>query len=301
MPTYGQKVLGRHVVIQFVVSGGSRSTNKKRVHRLQPYLGKISGYRVSLDADDNIETFHTVEFTDGDVVEFDLQTEENMGRLTWVKEANEAEIDTFDSEEEALLSEEEKYEESHPPAKKKRPAPASTSTNENQKRSPGQPLQRMGTAHLPTTPMSPFTYTEQRQHFHEADTAYRSVFKSPNQVRRQTSSRSGELEVCLDKMFHWMTRVPHGWGRSKKVMSRLNARNVLRQVEKLISGEGITYNTWPNGTYFYRNQKVDLSFNFKKMLQEAKEFEDTYGDNSFGWLLRHPIRKLQLFKEYITK
>jgi len=70
-----------------------------------------------------------------------------------------------------------------------------------------------------------------------------------------------------------------------------------------MSGDGISYHHWPDGTIFGRNLQIDIrSTNFTHLLDEAIEFEETYGkDLGNGWLLRHPIEKLRLFQEYLLE
>jgi hypothetical protein len=47
------------------------------------------------------------------------------------------------------------------------------------------------------------------------------------------------------------------------------------------------------------SSKVDLTFDFGQMHDEAVRIEDTHGrDKGNGWLLKHPIRKLELYQEY---
>ena len=79
-----------------------------------------------------------------------------------------------------------------------------------------------------------------------------------------------------------------------------NVRNVIRQVSRLASGEGVTYRHWrPKGTVFYKGKCVDLSWNFESLYDEAVEFQNEHGEDlGHGWLLLHPIKKLAIFQEY---
>ena len=50
---------------------------------------------------------------------------------------------------------------------------------------------------------------------------------------------------------------------------------------------------------FKRGETITLGSNFTTMLDEAWEFEATFGkDLGNGWLLRHPIKKMLLFQEH---
>ena len=101
----------------------------------------------------------------------------------------------------------------------------------------------------------------------------------------------------LDDMEEWLLTVPHGPGH--KVVSEDNAKQVMRQVQKMVSGIGVTYHHWDGGTYFKRGVRINLKVNFSSLYDEAVEMEHIHGkDLGNGWLLRHPIRKLQLYQEY---
>jgi hypothetical protein len=87
-------------------------------------------------------------------------------------------------------------------------------------------------------------------------------------------------------------------------ISDQNARNVMRQVRKLVLGEGVRYESpkyaWPEGCYFLRGTKVTLASDFVDLLQQASEAEDRWGqDRGNGWLLSHPLKKLLNFQQFI--
>lgn len=83
-------------------------------------------------------------------------------------------------------------------------------------------------------------------------------------------------------------------------LSEQNLRSVMRQVEKLVSGMGVTYRHWDEGVVFGRQQKVTLRDDFDALHAEAVEFENRHGrDLGNGWLLRHPITKLARYQLYL--
>lgn len=85
-------------------------------------------------------------------------------------------------------------------------------------------------------------------------------------------------------------------------LSSQNTNGVMRQVYKLSEGEGVTYKHWPDGVYFYKNIRVDMTYDFTKLYNEAVSFEDKYGrDLGNGWLLRHPISKLGNFQNFLLE
>jgi hypothetical protein len=101
----------------------------------------------------------------------------------------------------------------------------------------------------------------------------------------------------LEDMEEWLRTVPHGNGN--KVVSQDNAASVMRQVRKLVSGVGITYHHWSEGTFFKRGKKIHLNTKMEELYDEAVEMEQKHGrDLGNGWLLRHPIRKMELYQEH---
>ncbi|CAB9515520.1 expressed unknown protein [Seminavis robusta] len=108
-------------------------------------------------------------------------------------------------------------------------------------------------------------------------------------------------EIDLRDFEYWLRNL-HKSGRKnaeKKLISKANANCVMRQVRKFVAGEGVTYGRWPNGTYFKPGVKFNLRHNYMLFHEEAKAFEDRYGEDlGHGWLMRHPIMKLKLYCPY---
>uniref|UniRef100_A0A7S1ZUF6 Uncharacterized protein n=1 Tax=Trieres chinensis TaxID=1514140 RepID=A0A7S1ZUF6_TRICV len=99
----------------------------------------------------------------------------------------------------------------------------------------------------------------------------------------------------MDDMNNFLLKVPHGGGN--RTVSEDNARTVMRQVEKMVSGAGVTYHHWPSKIVFAKNRAIDLSTNFDELYREAEEYENKYGrDLGNGWLMRHPIVKLKNYQ-----
>ena len=81
--------------------------------------------------------------------------------------------------------------------------------------------------------------------------------------------------------------------------SQDNVDSVMRKVKPLVRGKGISYHVWGD-VVFMEGVEVKLSDDFYTLLQQAKDFEHEHGDDgSHGWQLRHPIKKLGLFQEYL--
>lgn len=60
-------------------------------------------------------------------------------------------------------------------------------------------------------------------------------------------------------------------------ISHQNLVSVMRQITKLVEGEGITYHNWPNGTYFYEDKKIHLGVDCDQMYDDAVDYENDYG------------------------
>jgi len=60
-------------------------------------------------------------------------------------------------------------------------------------------------------------------------------------------------------------------------LSIANQKSVMRQVEKLVSGTGVTYGRWADNIIFAKGISVTLSDDFETMYDEAVEFENEHG------------------------
>jgi len=86
-------------------------------------------------------------------------------------------------------------------------------------------------------------------------------------------------------------------------LSYQNKRNVIKQITKMVNGEGIRYESpsygWPEGCFFCKGIKVGPADDILSLLRTGKECEDEWGkDHGNGWLLRHPLKKLYMFQQY---
>ena len=83
-------------------------------------------------------------------------------------------------------------------------------------------------------------------------------------------------------------------------VSEQNRRSVIRQVRKLVSGEGVTYSYWPDGVVFRKDEPVTMQSDISKIIDDARDYEGQYGeDRGHGWLLKHPLRKLLFYQHYL--
>ena len=83
-----------------------------------------------------------------------------------------------------------------------------------------------------------------------------------------------------------------------------NRRQVIRQVTKLVSGEGVHYDSvnfgWPDDVIFRKDEPVTMQSDIGQIIEDAREFENTHGrDHGNGWLLNHPLRKLLFYQHYL--
>ena len=116
----------------------------------------------------------------------------------------------------------------------------------------------------------------------------------------QTQDYYALSEERMQKMSLWLQG---GGNSSHKAISKESARNVMTRVRALASGQGILYTNWTSGTHpFYQGESVNLSCDFEKLLQDAKAYEATYGeDRTGGWGMRYAIKKLELYQEHFMQ
>ena len=89
-------------------------------------------------------------------------------------------------------------------------------------------------------------------------------------------------------------------------LSEQNRRNVLRQATKLANGEGIYYDSpkygWPEGCVFMEGTTVGPTDDIPQLMKLGQECEDKWGeDRGNGWLLRHPLKKMYQFQQYLLQ
>ncbi|KAL3912398.1 MAG: hypothetical protein SGILL_006900, partial [Bacillariaceae sp.] len=148
--------------------------------------------------------------------------------------------------------------------------------------------------------------------------------KELEQLKLHFDKGKNDDEQWIDEMDEWMRTVPHGTGNQKTVSDK-NAKTVMRQVRKLVVdarvGKGIDYPHWSSNVSFcwwkpvpphpeeddgspkpkgnHKPGQHILTCDLQDIYNLAQEMEDTHGkDLGNGWLLLHPIRKLQLFQEH---
>jgi hypothetical protein len=102
------------------------------------------------------------------------------------------------------------------------------------------------------------------------------------------------LPDWMEQLQHYLTNID--------TVSDQNCRSVMRQVKRMAAGVGITYHHWKEGTFFYRGTKIDLSYDFDTLYDQAVAMENKHGrDLGNGWLMRHPITKLKNFQRYLKE
>lgn len=105
-------------------------------------------------------------------------------------------------------------------------------------------------------------------------------------------------EVAVNHFSYWLRNEYCGPG-GERGMSEPYASVVLRRVRKLVFGRGIAYFGWPEDVCFQEGIPVDLTHDFHALQAKAKVFQKTLGkDRGHGWILRHPIRMLALYKDH---
>lgn len=145
------------------------------------------------------------------------------------------------------------------------------------------------------------------------DSSYEEVIqpeKPPAAKRHKRSSKKKEAPIFLTnlerkKLEHvdsnlWLPGFQQ-WLLEVDGVSQANMLTVMSKTRILVSGEGMSYNHWPEGVIFNPGVEVNLSMDFDAMLDQAKAHEERYGeDKGHGWLLRHPINKLRRYQSYVV-
>jgi hypothetical protein len=114
--------------------------------------------------------------------------------------------------------------------------------------------------------------------------------KKPKQ-HRSTSTIADTLSEAdrqaLRQQLNWIDGMDK-YLENVQESSEPNRRSVMRQVEKLASGKGVTYHRWKEGTYFAAGRPITLGETFNKLYEEACAFEDEHGrDLGNGTLQEH--------------
>jgi len=101
------------------------------------------------------------------------------------------------------------------------------------------------------------------------------------------------VPAWVETMHEYLLKVEH--------VSYPNARTVMRQVGKLVSGIGVDYDHW-DGNIFMPGVAVNMTMDFVTLLEDAKEWENRYGrDRGNGWAIRHPLKKLANYQQYLLE
>ena len=106
----------------------------------------------------------------------------------------------------------------------------------------------------------------------------------------------------MDAFEEFLLTVPHG--RNGKPISAANARTTIRQVKLLVSGAGVNYHHWPEDFYFCKGYAVTLQDDLEELRQQANAIDRRGGrwkDLGNGWLLNHPLQKMQNFASYLYR
>jgi hypothetical protein len=111
----------------------------------------------------------------------------------------------------------------------------------------------------------------------------------PKQHRRTNTSSetlSDADRTALRQQLDWIDGMDQ-YLENVQQISGPNRRSVMRQVEKLASGKGVTYHHWEEGTYFAAGRPITLGETFSKLYEEACAFENEHGrdlgNGTFSW------------------
>lgn len=106
------------------------------------------------------------------------------------------------------------------------------------------------------------------------------IIARPKQKKRHivnnTVTLTAEERNKLRKDVEWMEEL-EDYLKTKEQLSHQNLRSVMRQVEKLVSGEGVTYSQWEEGVFFAKGSPVQLADNLDDLYEQAVHFEEEHG------------------------
>jgi len=257
---YRESVLGKDVWVQFPVENSD----------LRFFKGTITRMTVSYPEDDttkSLEYTHYIHFGDDDDGFYNLTDLETTGYLRW----NDNGI-----------------------TEKKTSSETSVGSGTTQNEEATNTNISTTTTAVPVTPQR----GQKRSSDSSSTQPKARVKQEPGVIVGVNITDPSNNEIELPDFENWLRRI-HKRSRGQPI-SNANARSVMNRVNDLILGRGIQYKNWPDGIKFHENHFVDLGTDFVDLLQQAKQFEKAFGeDKGHGWLLKHPIRKLQLYKEYI--
>jgi hypothetical protein len=231
-------------------------------------ITKYEQYFPDGDIHKPIEHQHWISFGDSDDGYFNLTEMEDTGYLSWKQEDADAAIKALRSNN-----------------KKKKAAPQNTAG---------------GTG---SGPSGAVVTPDQRNNKRRAESA---ASKRHVKVKLEFGSNRSNyydpesIEINKEEFSQWLKLIHRGVKGDP--ISQSNYRCVMNRANDLISGSGVSYKNWPADILFHEGQTVTLETDFDDLLQKAKDHEKQYGeDKGHGWVLRHPIKKLKLFKEYVEQ
>lgn len=104
-------------------------------------------------------------------------------------------------------------------------------------------------------------------------------------------------EAALSGFEKWLKE---SGGKDGGPISGANVAKVMLVVNGLMSGEGVSYISWPEP--FYKDQKITIRTDFMSLSQSIVDHAIAQGDptnGSNGWFTTHPIHKLHAYQAYL--
>jgi hypothetical protein len=121
---------------------------------------------------------------------------------------------------------------------------------------------------------------------------------SPNHRLKLVKITSGQSKLLnktdADKLLEDFEK----YLRSEKY-SPCNLKKTFESICKLVRGQGIKHRE--TGHVFKEQQPVTLGMDMSRLREDATAFVGIHGDKSNGWLLHHPLRKLEKFQTHLVQ
>ncbi|KAL3921440.1 MAG: hypothetical protein SGILL_002744 [Bacillariaceae sp.] len=265
---YRDDVLGKDVWVAFPVEEHEDYTHMF----YKGVITKSQAYFPDDDVTKSREYEHWIKFGDGDDGYYDLSAAENSGELKWSQAAADAAMEQRFSKNSTTSS---------PVATATAPAVASVI------------IPAVG------SPVAVVTPQRRSQPSNNQPPAKRPKIKlefgnGVSNIHDDTNNKINSVEFKS-----WLQNI-HKGARGGP-LSDANVRQVMNRAKDLIiKDRGVSYVNWPSDKVFHQGQTVTLDTDFDDLMRRAHFYENTYGeDKGHGWLLRHPIKKLMLFQQYV--
>lgn len=121
-----------------------------------------------------------------------------------------------------------------------------------------------------------------------------------NEELRALGARFGSTEWLVEIEERFL-RDPVASRSFFNAQSDANVQTVMRQLHKMASGDGIPHPRNKDAPPFLAGKALTVEHEVGALLLDADDWLDEWGrDLSNGWLLKHPLKKLLAFQQFLS-